>query len=493
MSAEVGREVSRRTLAGMRFALWLTVATIPLSFLTNTLLAHVSPLALGHYGAVMLFSAAFQSIAILGGPKLFTRFVPLLDPRDRVPFLFTYALLALSVFLGGVLLLRAVAPGVATGLLLRFGGPSMSLAISVAIAILVQAFLNFFLFGVLHGPGAAAVARFPVVGFFVAAVLGAGVFRRQLESDPALFLWIASLAVFGADALLAAGLALRTDEFRRSFRLRLLLPAGFWPALCFTHVETISAFAYSSLAPTFVLIWLDIAALAPFHGALRYVSLFEAPAALLAALLSPALAALDGSGLRDQAFRHAERALNATLILVVPSCLVLIFFAPDGMAIFGAQFRPSADLLRIASVAAVASPVVQFGGGMLVAFGEYRAYLAMSSIYIVAAVGLNFLLIPSFGVSGAAWAASIGALVQACAIAVVLRIRLGFRVPKRALLAAVVLVAAVAVALKLDPGRVWSAVLVATFALVFAGVARVTAAEIVGGLRTLAPGRSSKG
>ncbi len=491
MSAEVGGEVSRRTLAGMRWALWIAAAMIPLSFLTNTILSHVSPLALGQYGAVMLFSGAFQTLAVLGGPKLFTRFVPLLPRGDRVSFLLTYALLAAALFLFGVALLQVVAPAALTWVLVRFGVPSMGIALGVAISILATTFLTHFLFGVLHGPGAAAITRFPILGFFLAAVLGAWVLPERLARDPGSFLWTASLAVFATSAVLAAGLALRTQEFRQPFRVRLLLPEHFWSALFFTHVETLAAFAYSSLAPTFVLIWLDIAALGPLHGALRYVTLFDGVVALLAALLAPALAALDGSGLREKAFRHARQTLNATLILAVPACLVLIFFAPDGMAVFGVRFRASADLLRIVSIGVVASPIVHLGGGMLVAFGEYRAFLAMSCIYIAAALGLNLVLIPTLGLTGAAWAASSGALVQACAVAVVLYVRLGFRVPARALLAAAVVLIAVAVALVAAPGRLVATGLVVGFALVFAACARVTVAEVVAGFRTLVPRRSA--
>src|SRR4029079_3427733 len=141
----------------------------------------------------------------------------------------------------------------------------------------------------------------------------------------------------------------------------------------------------------------------------------------LAALLSPALAALDAAGERERAFRHARRTLDVVSILVVPGALVLIFFASDAMAIFGAHYRASADLLRVVAIAAVASPLVQFGGGMLVAFGEYPTYLAMSCISIAAALGLNLLRLPALGVPGAAWAASLAALTHACVVTFVLR------------------------------------------------------------------------
>lgn len=487
MTTDVGREVNRRAREGVRWILWITVVAAPMAFLTNTLLARLSPLALGYYGAVVLFSATFQTVGILGGPKLFTRFVPVLARRDRVPFLLSYSVLVLGSFLVVTLVAQLAAPAALASLLERFGGPSVPLAIAVAAVIVVMTFTSHFLFGVLSGPEASVVARLPVLGFFVAALLGATTFREVAVADPARYLWIATLAVFGASALLASIFAVRTEEFRDAGKLRWILPAGFWSALAYTHLEGIVVFVYSCLAPAFVLLWIDVAALAPFHAALRYVALFEGLAGLLSAALSPGLAALDSAGLRDAAFAQARRAMSTSLLAVVPIGLVLIFFAEDAMAVFGSQFRPRADLLRVLAVSVIAPPFSQFGGGMLVAFGAYRAYLVVSSVYVVAAIALVFALIPSLGLTGAAWAATASSLAHAAAVMGVLRYRLRFRERTRGVVSTGVLLAASAVATIVQPGRAVGAGLAILFLAAFVVAGRVTRAEVataLGGLRS---------
>lgn len=478
MAAEVEGEVGRRAVAGVRWILWISVAAAPLSFLTNTLLARVSALALGYYGAVMLFSSAFQTIGVLGGPKVFTRFVPILPGRDRVPFLLTYAGIVLGLLFGAVTLAAVFVPAGLHATLGRFGGPSVGMAVTLAVAIVLMTFTSHFLFGTLSGPAASFVVRFPILGFFLAALLGATVLRGSLLADPARFLWRSAVVVFLASALLAVAFTLRTAEFREPWTPRWLLPKGFWSAAIYTNMDTVVMFTYLNLAPTFVLLWLDVDSLAPFHASLRYLSLFEGVAGLLASLISPGLASLEAKGMRQEAFRQAHKAMSLALLVVVPASLVLVFFASDAMAVFGDAFRARADLLRILALSTLAVPIVQFGAGMLVAFGAYRSYLAASLVYVVAAVALVTGLIPLFGLPGAAWAGAASSLANALAVTVVLRVRLGFRVPGRIVAAFGTVAVAVFVAILLEPGRPLAALLLAVSVAAFAVAGRVTRREI---------------
>lgn len=472
--ADVGREVTRKTLAGARWILILNVATAPLSFLTNTVLGQISPLALGYLGAVLLFSGVFQTVFVLGGPRVFTRIVPSLPKPKRFPFFVTYTLLALGISAAVALVLTLAAPGVVAAILERFGSPSPRIAATFGLEVLLGIFLGHFLWSTLAGPGAAVVTRLPVVLFFVSAMLALGPLRARITSDPAHYLWHTAIAVYGVTLLLSAWFVARTEERRRSGPLRLGLPQGFWPAAGYTQIESVIVFAYLAIAPTFVLLWLDVAALAPFYAALRYVALFDASAAMLTALLAPSLATLDASGLREDAVRQARAALRGAMLFLLPATLALIFFAVPLMEVFNAAFRPHATLLRIVAVGVLLSPVVHFGSGMLVAFGAYRAYLAASLLYVAAAVGLLFVLVPAFGLAGAAWCAMLTTLMNAAVVTGALWLRAGVRIPLRVFVAVCVAAVAALTAWWIDPGWMLGAALTAGFTAVFALVASVT-------------------
>jgi O-antigen/teichoic acid export membrane protein len=358
--------------------------------------------------------------------------------------------------------------------------------VTFGLEILLGIFLGHFLWSTLAGPGAAVVTRLPVVLFFVSALAALGPYRAGVASDPARYLWHAALFVYGIALVLSAWFVWRTEERRVAEPLRLGLPKGFWPAAGYTQLESVVVFAYLNVAPTFVLLWLDVASLAPFYAALRYVALFDGSAAMLTALLAPSLATLDASGLREDAVRQARSALRAAMLFLLPATLLLIFFATPLMGVFNAAFRQHGTLLRIVAVAVLLSPVVHFGGGMLVAFGAYRTYLAASLLYVAAALALLFGLVPTLGLAGAAWCSVLTTSMNAAVVTGALWLRAGVRIPLRVFVAVAVATAAALTAWWVEPGPLLAAALTAGFAAVFAAVAAVTWDEASHWVRRLA-------
>ncbi|HJQ97087.1 MAG TPA: polysaccharide biosynthesis C-terminal domain-containing protein, partial [Candidatus Polarisedimenticolaceae bacterium] len=309
-----------------------------------------------------------------------------------------------------------------------------------------------------------------------------------LAADPAGFLWWSAVIVHGAAALFAVGLVARTEEFRARGPLRRIVPPRFWPTVVYTHLDTVANYAYTTLSLAMVLFWLDAAALGVFTAAMRYVSLFVLLPATTASVIAPAASRLDAAGMRSEAFRQAAAAMRTVDLGLVPAIVILILFADDGMALFGRGFRGYGDVLRLAAVSLAAAPANHVGAGLAAGLGAFRAYLAASSIGVAMTVAGIAVLVPRYGLAGAAIAVSVGAAARQVVVLGVLRSRLGFPWPGRLAAGWVITLAALALSLALRPGRLLAGALsVGLFAL-FAVIGRVSPGEI----RSLA-GKAARG
>src|SRR3984893_10785585 len=83
----------RRIVAGMRWTVWLSAASIPFGYGTTILLARTSPEAIGTYGLLSVYIGAVLGLFYLGGDAVAIKFIPELDPEDRLSFLGSYFLI----------------------------------------------------------------------------------------------------------------------------------------------------------------------------------------------------------------------------------------------------------------------------------------------------------------------------------------------------------------------------------------------------------------
>ena len=468
---------TRRAVSDIRLVMILNLATIPLSLATNLLLGRTAAEALGWYGAVQIFIAAFNAFLILGGLPVFTRLVPPMREEERVTFLVTYFALVLGI-LTVVTAVAGLVPHTVQAVFGHFGGPHLAMAYFCCVAVLVTSFATNFLFAVERAPQAVAANKLLIVGYFLAGLAGTTLARSVLMRDPSGFMWWSTLVIYSVAAVVAVVFVLRTREVAARARFRASLPRSFWPVVLYTHVGAIVEFSFSQLYPAMVLLWLDVVALSRLYAALRFVNLLALAPVALTAVLAPGLARLEASGLREEALKQAGAALRACLLVITPGVLALIVFAPYAMNCFGADFRPYASVLRLMAPMALAGPLVYLGGGMAVAFGAFRGYLWVSLVFVVTSVVFAWVAIPHWGIVGAAAAGTLGAFVQQVAMSRMMRWQMGFRAPFRVLAAWIVAVVTGVIATGTEPGLAFGVALWAASVLVFLGLGSVTSQEI---------------
>lgn len=129
----------------------------------------------------------------------------------------------------------------------------------------------------------------------------------------------------------------------------------------------------------------------------------QLPPLLLSALL-PRFSEQHGLGAQED-MRRLYRTMTALIaMLIVPLCLGLAAVAPALVPLlFGADF---ADAVPVASVLLVAAAVSSLGVTtfyLLQSIGKTGFLLLSNGLGLIGTIALGFLLVPQFGLTGAAW------------------------------------------------------------------------------------------
>jgi O-antigen/teichoic acid export membrane protein len=179
--------------------------------------------------------------------------------------------------------------------------------------------------------------------------------------------------------------------------------------------------------------YVGIGAVGLFAVAATVTAMAAQLAPLLLSALLPYLSEQQGLGAHDRIHRMYRTMVGVSALLVVPLCIGIAAIAPVLVPfMFGADF---ADAAPVASVLLIAAALVSPGvttASLIYSTGKSGFLLISSSLGLAGTMALGFLLIPRFGLMGAAWSRSI---VQVSVIAIetwyVTR-RLGFAPPFRA-------------------------------------------------------------
>ena len=465
----------RRAVLGVRTALLLNLFALPLSFVTNMILGRIAPEALGAYGAIQLLVGSSFTFLVLGGQNVFTRFVPALDEGERIGFYRAYGAIVAAVF-AAVLAAAVLLPGALDAILAPLGAPPAAVAIALLVVSTVSAMTGWYLYADHEATWAVLIEKLVVFGFFVTAILALFGPGASLRRGDVSYLWIGALVVYGVAAVVALWRLTRTPAFSargRGWRL----PEGFWSVAAYTHVETLVTYVYVALAPSVIVLWVDLRTLGFLHAALRYTVLMSGVPVSMMAVLGPELRRLVASGHREEAIRQASFAIQVGTLVLTPAVLGCIAFADVGMGLFGPAFAAQADVLRLVAPSVLAAPVVYCGASFALAVGVFRSYLRASIVYVVVAMALLALLVPGWGVRGAAAAMALGAFARQSATAAVVR-KEGFALPARVAVAWGCAAADLAGMLVFRPERPAAVGLFAILLVAFALLGRVRGEEL---------------
>lgn len=168
-----------------------------------------------------------------------------------------------------------------------------------------------------------------------------------------------------------------------------------------------------------------------YRAAWQFVALAGLVQIAMDSILGPRVAAAARAGDAEQIGRVARRTIALVLLLASP-LFAVIFLAPTAlMHIFGPEFVPGARALQILGIGQFAR--LAFGplGLILVMTGHQRWTMAYAIVAVVLCVGFCLLLIPRYGVEGAAMATALTVILRNVGAAIVVQFVLGINLMPR--------------------------------------------------------------
>jgi O-antigen/teichoic acid export membrane protein len=370
-----------------------------------------------------LFSATsvfliLESIALLGTDTGLVKWLPtqLASGRagdlTRTLVVAVVPVLALSVATAAALYLSA--PYLAPDLVGPAAAPTMELMLRVLALVLPVAALNDLVMAATRGTGSMR----PTVVFDNIGRLGLqsmGVLVAYLAGGGPVAL-AAAWSVPYALSLLAAGSWLRST-------LGSTTSAGSptpWPRIArefwvYTVPRAIARVTQTALKRSDIIL---VAALAsPAHAALytaatRFIVVGQLFVQSVQQALSPQLSAMFARGETRAADSVFKAATLWSVIASWPFYLVLAGFAPDLMSIFGSGYGAASDVVVILSLTMLLATACGPVDSVLLMAGHSWLSLRNGVIALTVNVGLNLLLIPLYGIRGAAIAWSISIVVR---------------------------------------------------------------------------------
>jgi O-antigen/teichoic acid export membrane protein len=243
------------------------------------------------------------------------------------------------------------------------------------------------------------------------AIVGFGFLLLAVSPTPAAF-------TYGYTAGTAAGM------FVTFWAVRRYIPRPLFPHVTRSLVRPIFSAAWPlSIAALLGLLMLHtdiliIGALRPaedvgyYAAAYRIVQLLYLIPSILATSLFPTFSRLAG---HDNTLMKTalERALTMVFLIALPLAAGGILIAPGLITfLFGAEFLPATAAFQILLLTLLVDFPVVILSNALFAYNRPKALTAYAAIGGLSNVALDFLLIPTFGITGSAWATLLAQVIS---------------------------------------------------------------------------------
>jgi O-antigen/teichoic acid export membrane protein len=412
IAARRSNELHWQLFSGATGTLALNVATIAANFAIAVVLARL--LGAAGYG-VYAFATAWSSVllvpAVLGLPPLLVRNVVQYEYNGTLDLMRGLLRRANQLILGLSSLLVLVA-----GLLgwWAYGSDSGSLhAYWLALLIVPVVGLTSIRGATMQGLGRIVLARVPaaVVAplLLLLAVGVASLLPGKLAPSTAVGLTVASsvFALALLTFLLRRTLPAATMTSPPRYESRVWLRSAL-PLVLFSGIQALNAQA------SIIMLGLlnDNAEVGVYSVSARAASVISFLLLTVRYPLGPTLARLHAARDHDRLQQVVTRSAQVTLVLTLPLALSLFIFAGPLLGLFGGGFGSGTTVLRILSVGEFINVATGVAGMVLVMTGHEAKMTKGIAAGAVVGIGLNLLLIPVWGATGAAVATAAGVIVS---------------------------------------------------------------------------------
>lgn len=403
-------------------ALIIRVASAALVFGLQVLLARLMPTeSYGGFVSLWTWMLALGSFAALGFAESSVRFLPRYQARGRVSAVVGYWRHGLAIVAGGSVALGLFAAITAVVLGLPNGHSLTLLLVAVGLPFLA---MEYYLEGVARSFGWFRLAAVPV--YIVRPVLIAATCLVLSGAGVALTLPVVGAVLVGAMALVTAGLTLvmqrrlarlSSDGRRASAGQKRLWLRASLPLLLLSGLEDLTSYADLLMLSLLA----DAEAVAVYFAAARSLALAGFVAYAMTLVFGRRFA-LDRAGrsraeLQASITQSTRVTLWATLVAVAGG----IAAGPLLLEAFGPQFADGYVVMLVLGLGMVVRAMAGQAGEALIVLGRQRAGMVVGLLVLAVTAGLALLLIPIWGMLGAAVASAAAMSARTVALTLVLK------------------------------------------------------------------------
>jgi len=158
--------------------------------------------------------------------------------------------------------------------------------------------------------------------------------------------------------------------------------------------------------------FLDPTAVALFHFASKIMNYAELPLQALSQVIYPRISASHQSNTAGDLNKEYGISVLRLLVFVIPICIILIMFNKEIISLLSSgDYTESSQLIIILSIGMMLKPVGRVLGLTLDAIGKPDVNFRMLLISVALNLCMNLILIPQFGLSGAAIATTLSIII----------------------------------------------------------------------------------
>jgi O-antigen/teichoic acid export membrane protein len=412
--AEQTTEIRERlaTISGQSSVFFFgTIFTACAGYLFKVYLARVlGAEALGIYALGMTVAGLAGIVAALGLPQTAARFVAVYkatgDSANLARFLWHGAALLIiaNALVGAVIL--AFRQGIATRI---YHVPALAAALPFFVLIMALGALTAF-FGQCLG-GYKSVAERTIIASILGTCATIAFSVLLLQLGLGLYGYLAAQAASAALVLLLLGWSVRKFTPKSARHMPHSLPR--LPR----EVTFFSATLFGIQGLEFVGAQADRIVIGIYLSA-REVGIYSIAATLVAfipillqsvnQMFAPSIAEVHALGQREILLRLYRTLTKWILGATFPLALVVMFFASPLMAIFGSEFTVGSTVLIIGCLGQLVNCAVGSVGQLLVMSGNQLRMARTQALVVPVSVFLSVLLVPRYGIAGAAAATAAG-------------------------------------------------------------------------------------
>jgi O-antigen/teichoic acid export membrane protein len=236
---------------------------------------------------------------------------------------------------------------------------------------------------------------------FLGAPFLVWVMSRMHIFDSALDLILINIVSLSASSL--AGLALSKDLFRMTWRLQRSEWKEVWDYGLYSLGGIVSYLTYTR-ADTFILSASSgPMQVAVYNSAKIFTRIFDMATQVVQMIVLPAVSLLSSRGEKSSLKILVEKAILFATVGMIPVFLLLLLIPePVVDLVYSGRYPEAASILRLFALLSLPVPLLAIGSSVLMGLGEARASFILGAQTLVVSLAAFFLLVPSFGPSGAA-------------------------------------------------------------------------------------------